>query len=419
MTSAPRRVVRRPVQLHPVQSAFRHSPALYRAFVGGRGAGKTWIGAFDLMVRSRKGCHYLIASPDYTMLHDTTLPSFTALARELGLWASIKVTPHPVVQLTTGAEVRFRSADNPDKLRGPNLSGCWLDEASLMDQAARDVVIAALREGGQQGWMSATFTPAGITHWTYKLWGPQPDGKLAANTETFHAETGANPFNPPGFMEQLAQQYVGIYAEQELYGRFVAMEGAEFDPRWFHAGIWFEKWPPCQVRVMALDPSMGKIDKPGDYSAFILLGLTKDGTLYCDADLDRRHSPAMVERGVQLLKEFKPQAFAVESNQFQRLLISEFIRVGKRAGLVNIPMYGLDNFVPKVERIRSIAPLIAQGRIKFKAGSAGAELLVQQLRDWPAGRYDDGPDAVEQAVRMMMTMMGQSIQGAKPKAMEG
>ena len=75
--------------------------------------------------------------------------------------------------------------------------------------------------------------------------------------------------------------------------------------------------------------------------------------------------------------------------------------------------------MPKVERIRSIAPLIAQGRLKFKAGSAGAELLVQQLRDWPAGRYDDGPDAVEQAVRMMMTMMGQSIQGAKPKAMEG
>jgi hypothetical protein len=32
------------------------------AGVGGRGAGKTWVGAYDLIRRSRPGCTYLIAS---------------------------------------------------------------------------------------------------------------------------------------------------------------------------------------------------------------------------------------------------------------------------------------------------------------------------------------------------------------------
>ncbi len=54
-----------------------------------------------------------------------------------------------------------------------------MDEASLSKQEAYDILIGRLREGGEQGWLSATFTPKGKTHWTYKKFGTgQPDTEL-------------------------------------------------------------------------------------------------------------------------------------------------------------------------------------------------------------------------------------------------
>jgi hypothetical protein len=44
--------------------------------------------------------------------------------------------------------------------------------------------------------------------------------------------------------------------------------------------------------------------------------------------------------------------------------------------------------------------LLSQQRLRFKAGSKGAKLLVDQLRDFPCGEFDDAPDALEMAVRL-------------------
>jgi phage terminase large subunit-like protein len=211
----------RTANLHAAQLAFRHSNALYRGFVGGRGAGKTWIGAYDLLRRVQPGKTYLVASPTYTILEDTTLVTFTGLAKDWGTWRGLKASPRPNVRLAQGVTVRFRSAEEPDKLRGPNLSGVWLDEASQMHEDAYKIAIACLREQGEQGWLSATFTPKGLTHWTYEVFGKKP---LRPHTELFHAKTADNPFNPPEFAATLAEQYAGQWARQELGGEFVAAE---------------------------------------------------------------------------------------------------------------------------------------------------------------------------------------------------
>jgi hypothetical protein len=104
--------------------------------------------------------------PTGVKLADETFPTFKAIAQELGTWdpAGVKMTPYLPVRLGTGATVRFRTAEDPDKMRGPNLSGVWLDEASLMDEEAFKIAIACLREDGEQGWLSATFTPKGLGH---------------------------------------------------------------------------------------------------------------------------------------------------------------------------------------------------------------------------------------------------------------
>jgi hypothetical protein len=42
--------------------------------------------------------------------------------------------------------------------------------------------------------------------------------------------------------------------------------------------------------------------------------------------------------------------------------------------------------------------------LRFKTRSPGTALLVQQLQDFPWGDHDDGPDALEQALRLMIEL---------------
>ena len=55
-------------------------------------------------------------------------------------------------------------------------------------------------------------------------------------------------------------------------------------------------------------------------------------------------------------------------------------------------------------RIRTLTHW-AKGTIRFKGDSPGARLLVDQLRDFPLGDHDDGPDSLEMAVRVLSHFM--------------
>jgi predicted phage terminase large subunit-like protein len=93
----------------------------------------------------------------------------------------------------------------------------------------------------------------------------------------------------------------------------------------------------------------------------------------------------------------------VEINQFQQLLVPLFKEEGQRLR-VHLPIYGLNNQTNKQVRIRRLGTYLAQRQLRFKRHSPGTALLVQQLRDFPVGDHDDGPDALEMAVRLMVDL---------------
>lgn len=359
-----------------------------------------------MLMRAKEGRTYLIASPTGVILNDTTYPTFRKMAKELGLFGSERLSPYPTVQLTTGATIRFRTAEDPEKMRGPNLSGVWLDEASLMAEAAYKISIACLREEGEQGWLSATMTPKGLSHWTYDRF-----GKAQPDTAVFHATTDDNPFLPPEFAAKLKEQYSGLYADQELGGRFVAVEGAEWPPTYFPDSIWFSDWPEQSVTsALALDPSKGRdAAKPRegrmpDYSAYVWGAVDSKGTVWIDADLDQsRDVSKIVQDGLAHYQVFQPKAVVIEVNQFQSMLATEFSRQGKALGL-HLPLYGITNTEDKRIRIRTLGPFLARRELRFR-DTPGARLLVAQLRDFPMGSYDDGPDSLSMLVVMLLHLI--------------
>ena len=82
------------------------------------------------------------------------------------------------------------------------------------------------------------------------------------------------------------------------------------------------------------------------------------------------------------------------------MFCAEFQRVGQQER-VDLPLYGINNTVNKQVRIRRLGPLLSQLRLRFKARSPGTLLLVQQLRAFPVGDHDDGPDSLEVALRVL------------------
>jgi phage terminase large subunit-like protein len=394
------------VRLHPVQIAFRRSRALYRAFVGGRGAGKSYVGAFDMLRRMRVGGTYLVGSPTGILMGDTTYPTFKDIATGLRVWGGVKLTPYPTatILLTTAAgktgtaAVRFRTAEDPERMRGPNLSGVWLDEASLMDEAVYGVCIPALRESGRQGWLSATFTPKGPTHWTYEVFNTGRD-----DTALFRARTGENPFNPPGFEATIRRQYGDTqFARQELGGEFVAIEGAEFPAEWFDwPGFWFDDWPADLThKVVYLDPSKGRDAKQGDWQALVSAALDRENTIYLDADLNREPPPEMIARVVRHVRAWGPVAsVGLEDNGTMGFIGPEIERQTRQAGVL-IPWHLVTNREPKLFRIRGLGGYLSRRQIRVR-NTPGGRLLRAQLGDVPFGEFDDGPDAAAGAVRML------------------
>lgn len=324
----------KPLRISRAQWDFLEATERFRAFVGGRGAGKSRIGALDLLQRAKPGRLYQVNAPDYTVLMDASFRSLVEVAGEYDFPLDVKqsLPPKGKLRLVGGdAEILFRSMDDPEKRRGPNLSGAWLDEASGMEQAAFDVQIASLREQGEMGWLTATFTPKGKLHWTYGVFGTgRPDTKL------IRCRTADNPFLPPEFYETVARQYgeSSWLARQELEGEFVNAEGALMKLAWFKTYGWLGAKGPAfdglvvnatgkrymrsdLIVLIICDPSLG--GKGSDKCGIGVIALTEDlrYAIVLHAVSERIPVEEIVDRLDELARVWAVDLCLFEANGFQ------------------------------------------------------------------------------------------------------
>lgn len=335
-----------------------------------------------------------------------------------GVW-SHKDEVERRVELPTGGSVTVKSAHDPDSLVAVGLDGLVLDEAAkVRPEAWYGSLRPTLSDRG--GWALFISTPKGH-NWFFDLF---EYAAAAGDWARWQRPTGDNPLIEAAELEAARRDSPRYYG-QEYEAQFVSLEGAEWPAEFFSARIWFDDWPPDLThKVLALDPSKGKADKSGDYSAFVLLGLDRDWTLWADADLDNarpvespRGGKSLVEDALGHVQQWRPQAFSVETNGFQELVAAALLRVaGERR--VHLPLYGVCSISPKQSRIRALGTYLAQGRLRVR-NTPGGRQLVQQLRDFPEGEHDDGPDALAQAVRMLDWLLGHQEGPDSPELVRG
>lgn len=205
------------VLLFPRQKRFVLDPARFPAYIGGIGSGKTFAGAVKVIARLQRKEMGLVAAPTYSMLRDATQRTLFALMDDLGIEYDFRKGENALTVPATGHEIIFRSLDNPENLRGPNLDYAWVDEGSLIERMAWLVVKGRVRVGfNPQAWL--TCTPKG-RNYVWEEWerDVNPDHPL------YRVRTDENPELPSGYGESLG--YTGVFADQELRGEFVAFEG--------------------------------------------------------------------------------------------------------------------------------------------------------------------------------------------------
>ena len=186
-------------------------------------------------------------------------------------------------------------------------------------------------------------------------------------------------------------------------------EGGEFSREWF-VDKWFEQWPldnAVLVKTMALDPSKGAKDRSGDYQALIKLMIDRHQVIYVQAVMKRQPIHQMVADSADQVRKFLPHGFAIETNSFQSLLKKEIEEEFVRQEILFGDVYEMINTLNKMVRIRRLESYLAHDRVRFMANCPGTQLLIDQLADFPDGIHDDGPDALEMAIRLAERLMAE------------
>jgi len=203
------------IDLYGTQYQFVTCDERFTAFIAGIGSGKTFGGAVKGVSLAKPGTLGLVVAPTYPMLRDATLRAYSDI-----LGDTIDLHKGEMRgELVNGAEILFRSADQPDRLRGPNIHWSHIDEGGLCPKGTWEVVIGRLRADGEAGPCFVTATPKG-RNWLYER---------SSEMRVFRAHTRDNPFISREFVESLESSYTGKFAEQELAGAFVAFEGIVYD----------------------------------------------------------------------------------------------------------------------------------------------------------------------------------------------
>lgn len=195
-------------------------------------------------------------------------------------------------------------------------------------------------------------------------------------------------------------------------------ELSEFDPSWLSEArdeIWYEdvavidKVP--HITVGFVDWSKGKQAKRDDYTAVIVLHF--DGThAYVEADIQKNPVATVVEHIIEWHKIVRFEAFGSETQGFQYLAKEDIEAESERQNIV-FPITPIENGNTKKEvRIARLSNWLRRGFFKFHKNCRHTQMLVDQLLDFPGRSHDDGPDALEGALRILwMVLQEEGFEG--------
>lgn len=360
--------------------------------LGGRGAGKTFAGAWWINnLAEAKDRRFALVGPT---LHDVRE---VMVEGPSGLKALPERSKRPRWEAgrrrliwPSGSVAHAFSAEDPDSLRGPQFHHAWADEFCAWRKP--EAVLSNLRLGlrlGADPRLMVTTTPRPI---------PALRRLLAeAGAIVDRAGTQANAEHlSPGFLGHLRTLYAGTRLEaQELEGLMVEAEGALFRAEDL-ARARGHRPATLERIVVAVDPPASA---GGDACGIVVVG-RKDGCAYVLADRSKAgESPqGWAMRVAEAAREFGAQEIVAEKNQG-----GEMVRTVLAHGGCETLIKLVHASRGKAVRAEPVAALYEQGRV-IHCGAFPAleeELMALGSTDG-GGRSPDRADALVWAVMHLL-----------------
>ena len=126
------------IKLTNSQRDFLTSKALYPAFVGGRGAGKSFMMAYKCVLTVMKyNVDAWLCSPTEDQAKRVMMKNVDMILRKLGVkFSKTKVPPN--INIHNGPNIRFVTLKNPDVLVGAEIGFIGFDEFDTVDMATAE-----------------------------------------------------------------------------------------------------------------------------------------------------------------------------------------------------------------------------------------------------------------------------------------
>lgn len=347
--------IARPNQLPPPGTWHIH------LLLAGRGFGKTRVGAEWLAEKAARnpGTEWAIVAPTWRDCKRTCLEGSSGLLKAFlpGEVESINIS-ELTIRLTNGSKVYGYSADGYERLRGTNLSGCWVDEAAVMadiDDMFAYALMPALRIG-ENPQVLITTTPRPIKFLKKLL--AREDGSVVVTRGTMW-DNAANLSKT--MLAELRTQFEGTRAgRQELDGELLEdVQGA----LWNHdlldqtRVLKASDLPQMARIVVGVDPAVTSGEK-SDNTGIVVAGRSHDGHLYILEDLTMKGSPhACMTKAVSAYHRWKADRIIGEVNNGGDYIASVLRTVDENAAYSTVRATR-----GKVVRAEPVSALWEQGR---------------------------------------------------------
>ncbi len=358
--------------------------------LAGRGFGKTRTGAEWVRAEAQSGRRGRLAlvAPTAADARDVMVEG------ESGLLAIAPRGNRPEYEpskrrLTwhNGAMATLYSADEPDRLRGPQHDGAWLDElAAWRFPETFDQLQFGLRLGSDPR-IVVTTTPR-----------PTQLIKQLVERPTTFTTTGTTYENvanlAPAFVDSIISRYQGTrLGLQEIEARILGdPDGALWKRDWIQTAV-----APDLIRVViGIDPA-GSSSEQADETGIIIAGKGVDGNGYVLADRSCRLSPeGWASRAVAGFDQFSADRVVAEAN-FGGEMVQSVLRTVRST----LPFTAVHASRGKGIRAEPISSLYEQKRI-FHCDAFPE--LEDQLCSWTpdSGKSPDRLDALVWALTWLM-----------------
>lgn len=376
--------------------------------LAGRGFGKGKAASNWLARKAQKAppeSEFVVLAPTFSDMRRICIENprsglLVALGGEGGPWVEQGAWNRSVgeLRLRNGTMIYGISADKPDRLRGLNLSGAWLDEMCSMvhvDELWNEALTPALRVGEPQVAISTTPRPIPLL----KELVDRDDGSVRLVRGT----TWENAANlPPAILDELRARYGGTRTgRQELEGEILEdVEGALWQREWM---LRVDAAPPLRRVVVSVDPATTSHDD-SDETGIVVAGVAGRGNQavgFVLADLSMQASPGEWGKAAcRAAVDHEADAIVYESNQGGDM-VAHVIKGAwgdlTRSGEANGPMprlVGVHASRGKLTRAEPVAAQWEQGRW-FLVGPHAE--LEDQMCSWVPGE-GNSPDRMDALV---------------------